>query len=91
MMNELVAHIQNLNAKTQAWIDEDPTNRGAGMLVDEPEHWARYDVHTVAQFEHYMAATELYEATKSKWGYKPDWRSLKAMSTEELVEALRKL
>ena len=90
-MNELVTHIQNLNAKTQAWVNEDPKNRFAGMLVDEPEHWARYDVHTVAQFEHYMAATELYEATKSKYGYKPDWRSLKAMSTEELVEALRKL
>ena len=72
MMNELVTHIQNLNAKTQAWVNEDPKNRFAGMLVDEPEHWARYDVHTVAQFEHYMAATELYEATKSKYGYKPD-------------------
>ena len=91
MMNELVAHIQNLNAKTQAWINEDPTNRGAGMLVDEPEHWARYGIYTVAQFEHYMAATDLYEATKAHHGYKPDWRSLMAMTTEELEEALRKL
>ena len=90
-MNELTAHIQNLNAKTQAWIDEDPSNRGAGMLVDEPEHWARYDVYTVAQFEHYMAAIDLYESTHEKWGYKPDWRSLNAMSTEQLIEARKKL
>jgi hypothetical protein len=90
-MNELVTHIRNLNAKTQAWVDEDPKNRWAGMLVDESEHWARYDVHTVAQFEHYMAATNLYEATKDKYGYKPNWSRLKAMSTEQLEEALKNL
>jgi hypothetical protein len=90
-MNELIAHIQNLNAKTQAWIDEDPTNRGAGMLVDEPEHWARYSIYTVAQFEHYMAATALYEATRDKWGYKPNWSHINSMSTEELTVALKNL
>lgn len=89
--NELTAHIQKINAKTQAWINEDPKNRCAGMLVDEPEHWARYDIYTVAQFEHYMAALDLYEATKAHHGYKPDWRSLMAMSTEELIEAIKRL
>ena len=90
-MNELTAHIQNLNAKTQAWIDEDPANRGAGMLVDEPEHWARYGVYTVAQFEHYMAASDVYEVTKERYGYRPDWNRLMAMSTEQLLEDLKKL
>ena len=90
-MNELTAHIQNLNAKTQAWIDEDPKNRWAGMLVDEPEHWARYNVYTVAQFEHYMAATDLYEATRDKYGYKPSWSHLMSLTTEQLIEDLKKL
>ena len=90
-MNKLIAHIQSLNAKTQAWIDEDPKNRWAGMLVDEPEHWARYNVYTVAQFEHYMAATDLYEATRDKYGYKPRWSHLMSLTTEQLIEDLKKL
>ena len=90
-MNELVAHIQKRNAATLAWVAEDPNNRWACTLVEEPEHWAGYGVTTPDQFEHYMAATDLYEATKAHHGYKPDWRSLMAMTTEELEEALRKL
>ena len=35
-MKDLIAHIEGINAKTQAWIDEDPTNRWAGMITTDP-------------------------------------------------------
>ena len=34
-MNALVKHIEGINAKTQAWIDEDPGNRWAGMITTD--------------------------------------------------------
>ena len=91
MVNELVAHIQKINAETLAWVAEDPNNRWAGTLVEEPEHWARYDVHTVAQFEHYMAVSDYYESYKALYGIRPNWAEINAMSTEQLVEAMKKL
>ena len=91
MINELVAHIQKRNAATLAWVAEDPNNRWAGTLVEEPEHWARYGVTTPDQFEHYMAATDYYESYKSRYGIRPNWASVNAMSTEQLVEAMKNL
>lgn len=88
-MNELTAHIQKLNAKTQAWINEDPNNRWSGMLVDEPEHWAAYGVSTVEEFEHYMAATDYYESYKDKYGIRPNWNQIFSMSTEKIKEQMK--
>lgn len=90
-MNDLVTHIQNLNAKTQAWINEDPKNRFATKLVEDLAHWAGYGVETVDQFDHFMAASDVYEVTKERYGYRPDWNRLMAMSTEELTIALTML
>ena len=49
-MNALVKHIEELNAKTQKWMDENPGSWG-GMIVTDPAHWAEYGVHTVEDFE----------------------------------------
>jgi hypothetical protein len=90
-MNELTLHIQKLNAKTQAWVAEDPENRWASFLVDDPAHWAEYKIFTVDQFDHYMAAIDLYEATREKYGYKPSWSHLMQMTTEQLIDGLKKI
>jgi hypothetical protein len=90
-MNQLIAHIQKINAETQAWINQDPKNRCAGLLVDEPEHWARYGVNTVDQFEHYMAATDYYESYKEKYGIRPNWSQINAMTTSQILDSLAKL
>jgi hypothetical protein len=90
-MNELIAHIQNLNAQTIAWVNEDPANRWAGTLKDEPEYWAKYGITTVAEFDHYMAATELYEAYKYKYGFHPDYSRIKTMTIEQIREELKNL
>ena len=58
---ELVTHIEALNAKTQLWIDEDPSNRFGGMLVTDPAHWAEYGVSTPAELDRYLDEQTLYE------------------------------
>lgn len=58
---ELVKHIEALNAKTQKWIDEDPSNRFGGMLVTDPAHWADYGVSTPAELDRYLDEQTLYE------------------------------
>jgi len=64
-MNALVKHIEKMNAKTQIWIDEDPSNRFGGMLVSDPKHWAEYGVTTPAQLDRYLDETTLYEMVSS--------------------------
>ena len=90
-MNELVAHIQKINAETLAWVAEDPNNRWASTLVEDPEHWAGYGVTTPDQFEHYMAVSDYYESYKALYGIRPNWAEINAMTTEQLVEAMKKL
>ena len=84
----LLAHIQAKNAKTLAWVAEDPTNRWAGTLVEDLDHWTQDDIHTPEAFEHYMLATAAYDAHKDAYGFKPDWRVVNAMSDSELREWL---
>ena len=80
----LVAHIRARNAKTEAWVAEDPANRWAGLLVDDPAHWAAYGITTPEQFDHYLLVCDVYEGTRSVFGYKPSWAAINAMTTAEL-------
>lgn len=83
-MNELVKHIEGINAKTQAWIDEDPGNRWAGMITTDLDHWADYGVYTVADYERYELETYIYEGHKDAFGVKGRHYDFKSMSLEEL-------
>lgn len=82
---ELVAHIEAENAKTLAWIAEDPANRGAGITVTDPEHWASYGIYSVAQYNHYMASMSHYDVFKSVHGFRPRHIDYDAMTTEEIM------
>lgn len=94
-MNEsqtaLLNHIRDLNAKTQAWIDESPTTRGACMIVEDIEYWTSLDINTVEEFIKYDLMTAVYEYTKSLHGYKVPWTTLKAMTIEELQADMAQL
>lgn len=81
----LVNHIQAKNAETRAWMAEAP-NRWAGIIVEDPEHWAEYGVYSVAQYEHYMAAQDHYEIYKSIHGIRPRWMDYHSMTVEEIRE-----
>lgn len=66
-MNEVKAYIDNLNAQSAAWVAEDPTNRWAGELVNDPAHWAGYGITTVAGLEEYFDACAEKEARKASY------------------------
>ena len=66
----LVEHIEALNAKTEAWVAEDPENRFAGMFVTVPDHWADYDVYTPEEFDRYLLETDYIEGHKDAYGFK---------------------
>ena len=84
----LLAHIQAKNAQTQAWVAEDPENRWAGLLAEDLDHWTQYDIHTPEALDHYILATDAYEAHKDAYGFKPNWREVNGMSDSELQEWL---
>jgi hypothetical protein len=70
-MNELVAHIKAENAKTAAWVAEDPENRWAGYVVEDLAHWAEYNIHTVAEYEQYMLDVSYSDLYKEVYGVRP--------------------
>lgn len=87
----LQAHIQAENAKTEAWIAEDPENRFAGIITDDLDHWAGYGVKSVDQYERYMLEMELWDAYKEVNGYRPRHMDMSSMSVEELQSRLERL
>lgn len=88
-MSALLKHIEALNAKTQAWIDEDPGNRWAGMMTTDLDHWAECGVYTPEQFDRLMDEECYSDVYKDRYGVRP--RNISSMSDEELRNALERL
>jgi uncharacterized protein YukE len=52
------------------------------------DHWAEYDITTIAQYEHYMAVEDYIDCFKSVNGIKPRWMDFDSMTVAQLrVEA----
>ena len=83
-MQELMAHIKAENEKTQAWVAEDPTNRWAGLYVEDEAHWIERGITTVEALERDNLATYIYEGHKDAFGVKGRHYNFEAMSLEEL-------
>ena len=82
---DLLNHIIASNKKAQAWIDVDPDNRWQGMITTDLDHWAKYKIYNVADYNTYMSAETLYEVFSDKY-CKSYARSMDffSMSQEEL-------
>jgi len=80
----LAQHLADLNAKTRAWVAEDPNNRWAGLYVEELDFWAEQGIFTVAQFKRHENETLFWEMYKDATGIRPRHVNLKLMSDEEL-------
>ena len=87
----LLAHIRQENAKMEAWVEEDPESRFAGMITDEIDHWRDYGIHSVEQYEKYMLVAEIVDTHKEAYGFKPSWTHLMSLSMEELEEESRQV
>jgi hypothetical protein len=85
-MDELIAHIKNINAETQAWIAESPETRWAGIICEDPAHWAGYDIFTVEDFERHELEAAIWDIYKDVYGVRPRHINWKAMSNAELED-----
>lgn len=80
----LSEHLASRNAKTRAWIAEDPDNRWAGLYMEDLAHWAEIGVQTVAQFERYEMESTIWDLYKDVTGIRPRHMDFKSMSDEDL-------
>lgn len=71
----LKAHIEAENA-------QHPTSPFS--VTADLEHWANYDITTVAQYDHYMAQETHRDIYREINGIKPTFINYEAMSTEEI-------
>jgi hypothetical protein len=67
----LQEYIDECNAKTQAWIDEDPANRGAGFIAPASHFEESYGITTVEQFEQYNMDCTYSDLYKEIYGFRP--------------------
>lgn len=80
----LAEHLRSLNAKTLAWIAEDPNNRWAGLYVEDLSHWAEMGILTVRDFKRYEMESTIWELYKDVTGCRPRHMDFSKMSYEEL-------
>jgi hypothetical protein len=82
--NELTQHLYNINAEAKA-------NGSPFEIVTDLAHWAKYEVYSVEDFEHYDARAEYWDLYKSVNGVRPRWVNFDEMTTEEIREDIRDL
>ena len=82
-MNELIKHIEEINAKTQAWMDANPGAWG-GMITTDLDHWAEYGVFTVEDYQRYQLEMYIYEGHKDAFGVKGRHYDFESMSIDDL-------
>ena len=64
---DLLNHITKKNKEIEAWVNEDPKNRWAGLITTDLDHWASYGIYDVAEYERYISANTLYEVYSDKY------------------------
>lgn len=82
-MEELIAKLTEANAKTQAWVAEDPGNRWAGLYSLDPQDWIDRGIHNLEQFDRMELEEAYHELYKDVNGFR-DRIGVKDMPTEEL-------
>lgn len=80
---ELIAHIQQINARTQAWMDE-AEGRWAGLLMEREDFWANRGVYTVEDFQRWEVLSTLSDLHKEAFGFRPRGYDFDAMPNQEL-------
>jgi len=81
------------NAKTRAWIAEDPGNRGAGLLVEDQKFWSDQGIETADQLDHALAVAAYSDTYKEMRGIRPRWTSERfaALTASEIRDEIAAL
>jgi hypothetical protein len=64
---ELLAELKRMNARSRAWVAEDPKNRWSGILTEDIAHWAQSGITSVADFDAMQAAEDEKERRKESY------------------------
>ena len=91
MIQTLAEYLRERNAKTEAWVAEDPANRWAGMYTEDLNHWAEMGITTVAELERYEMETSIWDLFKDVHGFRPRNIDFKSMTDEDLKSEYRVL
>jgi|TARA_Y100000310_G_scaffold325655_1_gene389440 hypothetical protein len=83
-MQELLNHIKAQNAKTRAWVAEDPKNRFAGEYPEDEAHWVERGISTLAELERDELITYIWDGHKDAYGFRNRNYDFDSMSLEEL-------
>ena len=84
MTMTLAEYLRDRNAKTEAWVAEDPDNRWAGTYTEDLAHWAEMGVLTVRDFERYEMETSIWDLYKEVYGFRPRHMDIASMTFEQL-------
>ena len=63
----LLAELKRLNAKSRAWIAEDPANRWSGILTEDIAYWSQSGINSVADLDAMQAAEDAKERRKASY------------------------
>ena len=88
---ELKAYLLNEQAATQAWIAEDPENRGAAYYTVDLDHWAEAGVFSVDDLKRYDAIATYVDMYKDIHGIKPRWINWDEFTTQAIEAKLESL
>jgi hypothetical protein len=83
---ELLSEIKRMNARSRAWVAEDPKNRWAGILTEDIAYWAKSGIVSVADFDEMERLEAAKEARKASYNYDDvalESHTLRPMSNEE--------
>lgn len=81
---------RELNAETNARAEAEGWQAWT-TLMEEPEHWAEYGVHTADELDHYLLACDVWETYKEVHGIRCRWMDPWAMGDDELRDWLDRL
>lgn len=87
---DLATYLNDIAAKTNAWVAEDPANRWAVYPVTDVAYWAEQGITTVDQFIRHSLVCEFSDAYKSARGFRPRY-DLSGYTNEQIEEMIRDL
>jgi hypothetical protein len=83
----LMTFIENENQSFREKT-KDKSNAMFLLTVSDPLHWATYDIHTIAEYNHYSVQSEHYDLYKEVVGVRPSWFNYSEMSIKQIQDEI---
>lgn len=67
------------------------SSSSAFLLATDETHWSQIGIATAPQLDHYLAVCDFVNLYKETFNIKPSWMNFDEMSTEEIIDELKKI